>query len=241
MYTLGMARKARPMSHLETRHRGFQQRVMAMKTPPVSAQVPSSISRQTARPAAPRTVLGSTNATSPTDDDAFAPRQGATTRKTSSAKSNARMTVFNDDDAEGSTPISHNAWPDVGTKKARVKENIREVTKAGAGVPLRGGKKSASASAKIIPFEDTEENTTEEPERCIDALQQVACKTPAKSFIVPFCDDENEEGAVLPTPNKRDVEVNLLCSKRSREHSEAEALKRDPFKNYSNLELHDDR
>jgi hypothetical protein len=105
-------------------------------------------------------------------------------------------------------------YPDIGTRKSRVKENVPEVQKA-AGTTLKNAGRSrrvaSSSSAlgtntgsisKIVPYRDPSSGGFAE-EGSMSALPttKLPPKTPARSpTLVPFRDQDCPEGGVPSTP-----------------------------------------
>ena len=131
---------------------------------------------------------------------------------------NARPQVFVDPDgSEGRAAQVEGAvsFPDVGTRKARVKENIKEVSKMAGTTLKQAGKSRRIASSgtapKFVPFRDPEpdENTNEKesmppppipvnpPRRSHDG---VVPQTPSRRVaFVPFRDPDGETQARTPS------------------------------------------
>ncbi|KAJ7064726.1 other/BUB protein kinase [Mycena amicta] len=185
-YLLGIARRASPLEHLKARHADFQKRMM------LSAALPAS-PPSTVEVAAPkRTALATTSAAPGASLPARPTTVGTRTQRAPS--SNARFQVFEDPTSE-SADADGNAWPDLGTRKTRVKENVPG-TKKMAGSTLRQPGKSrrlasgASTTSSIIPYVDTEEDLMPPPslpgssKQACDAIPQ----TPATPKFVPFQD-----------------------------------------------------
>ncbi len=87
--------------------------------------------------------------------------------------------------------MEQNAWPDIGTRKTRIKENIPQ-TKKMVGSTVKQSKRVVSSSGtRIVPFIDPAENVTAPASKKRHASQ---------SRIVPFVDDSKEaEEEVPPT------------------------------------------
>lgn len=281
-YILGIARKAAPLERLESKHKEFQKRMMsssslamAPSTPAESAPA-ASTSTTTRRKVLGETASSSSSRSTRTTRSASAQSNSSATppiaSSSSSARPNARLQIFvdpsgtseNQDPADSPTP-----WPELGTRKERVKENLREVSKAG-GTTLKQSKAQASTTSKIAVFRDPE------PESEPPAIDMPPPPMPAakvKSSISVFRDEdpapEAPEAAVPSTPKFvpfRDEEVGLSYvhylilkhmlqpptptsstipgtimkakvigsgTERHGTSTEAEALRKDPFKNYS--------
>jgi hypothetical protein len=197
IYILGIARNAQPLDRLKNKHREFQKRMMTSTTSslPTSTPAPTSTSK--------RTVLGST--TAPTHEDVFTAPSSAPT-----PPPNARLQIYVD--PAPSLPHSRSLvpetdptpYPDLGTRKTRIKENIPEVKKAG-GSTLKsksGGKRvvsggSTTTTSKIAVFRDEEMGPPPTP---------VGMETPARK-VVPFASVMGgaAAGAVGFTPFRDEV------------------------------------
>ncbi|KAH9855355.1 Mad3/BUB1 homology region 1-domain-containing protein [Lenzites betulinus] len=278
-YLLGIARKAAPLERLEAKHREFQKRMMASPTLPSSSSASSTAS---ASPAAPTTA---TTRRKPLGDPgpAASSSRARSTRAVSARnpsisedvfsapaapRPNGRMPIFVDpsgdvendpDQATNPTP-----WPELGTRKTRVKENTVEVSKA-AGSTLRqaGRSKRAPSGSKIAVFRDPapdEEPSAEMPPPPVPVAKAKG-KPAAKSAIAIFRDEDEPAGKPEPsvpsTPKFvpfKDEESDTPAEPSSAHpasvmkpkaapavkpvtmSAEAEALRKDPFKNYSTEE-----
>jgi len=115
IYRVGLARKVYQRERLQTRYDDFKRRMISgIAEPPPPTQptlAPASKSRK---------ALGQVKASAPLTRSTDSP---ATT-------SNARLEVFVDGD-DGPVQEPGNEWPEFGTRAGRVKENLREVTRAG--------------------------------------------------------------------------------------------------------------
>jgi spindle assembly checkpoint component MAD3 len=161
-----------------------------------------------ALPAAPapavdtkRTALATTSAAS---TSSFPAPRAPASRDPHSAPSNARLQIFVDPASE-SADAAGNAFPDVGTRKTRVKENVPEAKKM-AGSTLRQPGKTrrtapgAAATSSFVPYVDTEADAMPPPpvpaaKKARDAVP----RTPSKNQIQPFVDEEPGTG-VPSTP-----------------------------------------
>lgn len=272
-YALGIARRASPLDHLQTRHSEFQKRMMSNILPTPGPSV-SPVHMP------PRSVLAASG---------LAPSSGTTSSmhhdlplasSTTRPAANARLQIFMDPtglESSQAAETSANAWTDLGTRKTRIKENVPEVKKF-AGTTLKqagrskrvasgsGSSSSASAAAsssKIIPYRDTAPADMAPPTVPAGKKGQDAVpRTPAKTKITPCVDDK--EGAGLGaglstpmfTPFRDDVpstptdtaapapesvmKVKKVGMKAPVLASEAEALRKDPLKNYSKASVEDD-
>lgn len=147
IYALGIARKAQPLEKLKNKYSEFKKRMLStssLSSIPSESSTPSSTITSSNR----RTVLSTTGSSSVLHTDVF----GSTT--TNPPRPNGRLQVFVDDapgsatttdDVETTTP-----WPDIGTRKTRIKENTQSSSKPD-GVKIKQAGKSkriAEASGK---------------------------------------------------------------------------------------------
>ncbi|KAI0049240.1 hypothetical protein FA95DRAFT_1604620 [Auriscalpium vulgare] len=268
IYLLGIHRihrQATPLEHLQMRHREFQKRMMlasSMPAAPPSPQAPStkaaskrkvlgesSTSRTASSSSSSRTARAPSVSTAPpVTEDVFG--AGASTR----ARPNARLQVFVDPSGEDSQAAG-NPWEELGTRKARIKENVPDVAKMGGTTLKQPGKHQRLASAgtsRIAVFKDPEpgdgdaagEEAMSPPRvpasRPKEKVKELAPKTPARGGFVPFTDEESApvtpfrdeasssaSGSAVPDTVMKAKRVGGDMS------SEAEALRKDPFKNYS--------
>lgn len=204
-YLLGIARQAAPLDRLVAKHGEFQKRMMtaaAMPPPPV----PNAPSRRTAlgvasssSTAAPLSAAISRVPASSLQVDTRGPRPG------SRPDSNARLQIFVDPSGAESVDAadSFTSYPDVGTRKSRVKENIPEVGKAAGSTLKQAGRTrriaSASSSAvasKIVPFRDPK------PDEDMKTKQSAAAvpKTPARNSTTVPSHEVPNGGGIPATP-----------------------------------------
>lgn len=232
-YLLGIARKAAPVERLQNKHREFQKRMMSSinaaaattTTPePAAPSASSSSSTRRALAEAPSSSSSSRTRASRTGS-ARTPGQLATPSPAPSApRPNGRMQVFVDPsgaDAEND-PSAAAPWPELGTRKSRVKENVPEVRKA-AGTTLRAAGRSsraatAAASGSRIPvYRDPEPGAAAEmPPPPVPSPAAAAASAAKKSALVVFRDEEDgvETPATPAFTPYRDEEVGALspCS-----------------------------
>lgn len=296
-YLLGIARKAAPLERLEAKHREFQKRMMASPTLPSSSSASSttSVSPAAAPASAPtrRKPLGDPGPAA-SSSRARSTRAGSARNPSISEdvfsapaapRPNGRMPIFVDpsgdvendpDQATNPTP-----WPELGTRKTRVKENTVEVSKA-AGSTLRqaGRSKRAPSGSKIAVFRDPapdEEPSAEMPPPPVPVAKAKG-KPAGKSAIAIFRDEDepaskpepsvpstpkfvpfkDEEVGRSPFDQRQRSEVGMQSDTQAEPSSahpasvmkpkaapavkpvtmsaEAEALRKDPFKNYSTEE-----
>lgn len=224
VYLLGIHRQASPIERLQSKHREFQKRMMstaaAPETPP-SPQRPTSTSQRkvlgdatTTKTSARSSRTGSTAGASPAlpQEDTFGSSIPARPRP------NARMQVFVDptgSEAQAAADSSVTPWEDLGTRKARVKENIPEISKA-AGTTLRQPGRhqrlaSASSGSRIPVFRDppavVEAEEMPPPSAPTTKKSKAPSQTLAKASFVPFRDDAAESRPSTPrfTPFRDEV------------------------------------
>lgn len=155
-----------PLDRLESKHREFQKRMMASinLSPPANDTPPTA-----PRPSSRRTALAESSSSS----TRTRPNRSGSTRAPPSAagdvfsapadapRPNGRIPVFVDPTGAGAEndPAQAAPWPELGTRKARVKENIPEVRKA-AGTTLRQPRSaragSTSTASRIPVYRDPE-------------------------------------------------------------------------------------
>ncbi|KAG2142459.1 Mad3/BUB1 homology region 1-domain-containing protein [Suillus clintonianus] len=268
-YLLGIARQAAPLDRLVAKHGEFQKRMMtAASMPPQPA--PNAPSR--------RTALGVTSSSS----DA-APLFASISRAPSSSSqtevhgsrpgprlgTNARLQIFVDPSGAESADATDSVtpYPDIGTRKSRVKENIPEVSKvagstlkqAGRTRRIASGSNSGAVAAKIVPFRDPgpdmeAKGVMAPPPVPMSRQKDALPKTPTRtSAVIPFHD--MPDGGGIPstprfTPFRDEPEMSTSAAMIAPETvmkpktvgggpmigSEAEALRKDPLKNYSTEE-----
>ncbi|EMD35481.1 hypothetical protein CERSUDRAFT_157263 [Gelatoporia subvermispora B] len=214
VYLLGIAWKADPVARLENKHRDFQKRMMsAISLPPATPT--DSTAAQTATSSTRRTVLGETPTPSSSSGGTRATRSSSrlnpstptdtiATPTPAVARPNARMQVFVDPSGTAENdPSEPSPWPELGTRKSRIKENIPEVSKA-AGTTLRqAGRTQRAASgagpSRIAVYRDPtpeveEDETASMPPPPVPASK----KEKTKSSIAVFRDDEAESDQIEP-------------------------------------------
>jgi hypothetical protein len=219
IYILGIARQASPIDRIKNRYREFQKRMMSATLPelPVPSIDPSSTGR---------TVLGDTTApgsSAPTVALSSTSHQNELTSPPS--RPNGRLQVFVDSSSEEqSAGIQTNAWPELGTRKGRIKENIPEVKKM-AGTTIRQPGRSARVAAstttvsQIVPYRDPEPSRRTEipplPARPSQRTKGVP-KTQGKSIEVFRDGEDTTEVPCTPkfTPFRDEVRlvISSICS-----------------------------
>ncbi|KAI0918641.1 hypothetical protein AcW1_009524 [Taiwanofungus camphoratus] len=276
VYLLGIARKAFPLERLENKHRDFQKRMMSsIMLPPTTLDASVSSSTSTTRrsvlaeaPPAPsslgrpRTARSGPTRNPSLNEDVFS-APSSSSSSTNPSRPNARLHIFVDPsgDAENDPSTSTTPWPELGTRKSRIKENIPEVKKA-AGTTLRqAGRAQRAASTvsapRIAVYRDPEPGQAVETEMPPPPVPMVKKSEKAKSAVVVFRDDgadNDDRSPTLPSTPKfvpfRDEEPATPSTSTSvvsgtimkpkaigprRDGlglTEAEALRKDPFKNY---------
>ncbi|KAF8186882.1 Mad3/BUB1 homology region 1-domain-containing protein [Mycena galopus ATCC 62051] len=236
-YMLGVARRASPLEHLKARHADFQKRMMCAAPLPALPAASAPVETK-------RTALATTSAASTSSLPA---KRAPASRD---APSNTRLQVFSDPTSE-SADAAGNAFPDVGTRKTRVKENVPE-TKKMAGSTLRQPGKTkrlasgAASTSSFVPYVDSEAEAMPPPpapiaKKARDAVPRTPSKNPMEPFVdeepgtpkfVPFQDEADAPAMSTPAPESV-MKVKKADMTESSPTSEAEALRRDPLKNYS--------
>ena len=168
---LGINRKAEPLDHLQRRHKDFQKRMMVAAPAPAPesdnaspatsiASVPTSVvprrkilgdstsfttsSSLSSTPGSQRSGIASASS----HDDVFSSNPASSSSTSSAARPNARMPIFVDPSGTRAEAGARSAWPELGTRKERVKENTRTVEKMeGTVLKQRGAAKAATKQA----------------------------------------------------------------------------------------------
>ncbi|KAF8635466.1 hypothetical protein AX15_000439 [Amanita polypyramis BW_CC] len=257
IYNLGIARKASPLDHLQNRCNEFQKRMLsnaAMPSTATSSNAPSSSiatasTSETRSSRQPRPALATSR---------LEPAASGSSRPTAAPSvPNSRLQIFVDPSGEAAEAGASNPWPDLGTRKSRIKENIPEVKKL-AGTTLKqssrpkrvasgsSGNSTGASSSRIVPYRDPD------PAQMPPPTVVVSKKNAA---FVPFVDNGDAVGAAPSTPTIprftpfRDedasaatpsagtdvdsvIKVKKASVKQPMPTSEAEALRKDPLKNY---------
>lgn len=270
-YLLGIARQAFPLDRLVTKHGEFQKRMMTAATIPPQ-RAPNAPPRRTAlgvtsssSAAVPLFVSNSQAPSSSSQADAHGSRPGPRLR------TNTRLQIFVDPSGAESADATDSVtpYPDIGTRKSRVKENIPEVSKAAGSTLNQAGRtrriasglNSGAIAPKIVPFRDPGPDMDIEakvvmapPPVPMSRQKDAVPKTPTRtSAITPFHDVP--DGGGIPstpqfTPFRDEPEMNTSAATIAPEavmkpktvgggpviESEAEALRKDPLKNYSTEE-----
>lgn len=211
MFLLGINRQAEPLNRLKTKHTEFQKRLMTSLAMPPSEDAPTPA--VTKRPA-----LAPSKSSHKSKAGSISGGLPSTSSVPVQPRPNARPQVFADPDgSEGRAAQVEEAasFPDVGTRKTRVKENIKEVSKMAGTTLKQAGKSkrigSSGAAPRFVPFRDPgpDENPNEQesmppppipanpPRRSRDG---VVPQTPSRrSAFVPFKDSEAEERNQTPS------------------------------------------
>lgn len=135
-----------------------------------------------------------------------APSASSSASQSAKSKSNARMAVFVDGvDGGEDTADTGNAWPEIGTRKTRIKENVKEATKMAETTYKQRPIKTNSRIERIVPYVDPE----------------------------PEADDAEAPVSLSASTGLGSAAENVMKQKLTKNASEAEALRKDPFKNYS--------
>lgn len=214
VYRLGIARKAEPLDHLESRYQDFQRRMISTRSAPPAETSDS-------QPARPKRQALATTAKGPsaTSSRTGGSRSAAEPLPAAASSSRPGFQIFVDPSGEGGElGEAENEWHDLGTRKTRVKENIPETKKlAGTTIKQAGkAKRVASASSgsssgsKIVPFKDPvdppgparKSATSSKAPSAKGTTEPSAAttrKTTSKGFV-PFVDDE--EPVPAPAPAK---------------------------------------
>ncbi|PCH35271.1 hypothetical protein WOLCODRAFT_107216, partial [Wolfiporia cocos MD-104 SS10] len=213
-YLLGIARKASPVERLENRHREFQKRMMASFMLPPAAPAASEASAfatpTTRRPAlaeaasssssSSRTRVTRSASTRARQEEAAPSPSPAPTQTPAAPRPNARIPVFIDPDGTADTdPASPSPWPELATRKSRIKENVPEVKKM-AGTTLRqAGRshRSAASSSRIPVYRDPESDSAAAMPPPAAPVSRQDSKSKSKSTFAVFRDDD---AAAAPQP-----------------------------------------
>lgn len=203
VYLLGIARKASPLERLENKHREFQKRMMASIhfSPPVT-EVPAASTSSSRRPALAEAASSSTRTRSSRSGSTRAPPSGDVfsppANPTAATRPNGRIPVFVDPagDAEND-PEQAAPWPELGTRKARIKENIPEVRKAQGTTLRQPGRatRAGSTASRIAVYRDPGPS---EGEAMPPPPVPSGKKEKGKSSITVFRDDDAGESSGSP-------------------------------------------
>ncbi|KAJ3840030.1 Mad3/BUB1 homology region 1-domain-containing protein [Lentinula raphanica] len=246
VYCLGIARKASPLEHLKSRYQDFQKRMMSSALPqiPIASAVPPTSTTRRAL------ITTSTAADIP-------PAPSVPRTRPHANRPNAPIPIFVDPSgsAARSAELEVNAWPDIGTRKSRIKENVPEKKKMAGTTVKQAGKTKRLASgptlSKIMPYRDPDPEEMPPPPLPASSVSRIP-STPAKeSSFTPSVDDDSK--AAIPSTPKftpfRDETAACIASSAVPDSvmkpkkavsvvqpqtpsSEAEALRKDPLKNH---------
>lgn len=289
IFRLGIARQADPCERLQKRYKDFQKRMMVSSPTigsPPEPPAPRAESVITQRPATDRrSPLGEQHKSPPTRTT---PIIAPSAVIPSSSSSNSRMQIFVD---PAGTAGDSNAYPELGTRKTRVKENTRETGKLGgttikqAGKTKRIASASGASSSKMAIFRDTPEppssgagsskmaifRDTPDPSPPAASSSKMAifrdtpvvssssfptlspgidlAKPAAAPKFVPFRDevcflsaiaalltDYFSQSAEIPVQHSMFSETVMKAKAAVEVASQAEALRKDPLKNYTDLD-----
>lgn len=233
VYLLGIARRAAPLERLESKHAEFQKRMMASPTLPSASTPEPTPAGPSSASGTKRKVLGETASSS--DSSRARSTRPASTRSPSVnedvfsappvARPNARMPVFVDPSGSGENadPSDPSPWPELGTRKARVKENVVETSKM-AGTTLRQSGRShrvtsSTSAPRMAVFRDEPgEIAAEMPPPPVPTSKKEKGKSAAKAGLAIFRDEvpaAQDEPPVPSTPKFmpfRDDEVRALLA-----------------------------
>ncbi|KAH0835873.1 hypothetical protein J3R83DRAFT_9749 [Lanmaoa asiatica] len=265
VFLLGIARHAQPLDHLQSKHTEFQKRMMSsitMPPPPVP------------EPSTRRTALGMTASSSSGPfgrGRAPSSSQDEVLGSGSRTVSNSRLQIFVDPTGSEPQEESPRSYPDIGTRKSRVKENVPEVQKAAGTILKNAGRArrvtsgssalgtNTESTSKIVPYRDPGPGEFADGEFMPAPLTtKLPPKTPARNAsMVPFRDPGCPDSCIPCTPRftpfrdepktpgtstglvaPETVMKPKVAGKGIAVLSEAEALRKDPLKNYSVDECH---
>jgi spindle assembly checkpoint component MAD3 len=110
-----------------------------------------------------------------------------------------------------SAEFDTNAWPDLGTHKTRIKENVPKTKKLNGTTIKQAGKSkrlASSGTSIIVPYVDPAPEDMPPPPVPAAKKVKTAMSTPAKASFTPFVD----EGAKVPstptfTPFRDEVRI----------------------------------
>ncbi|TFK26549.1 hypothetical protein FA15DRAFT_615434 [Coprinopsis marcescibilis] len=254
VYRLGIARKADPLDHLGSRYQEFQKRMMTRVSATPAAPAPTS------QPS--RKALAVTKSATAKFGSASSQSTVAATLPSVPSSSRAGFQIFSDTSGRGGEVIepSKGQWQDIGTRKTRVKENVPETQKLVGATIKQAGRSSRIASAsgtsssgssnsKIVPFRDPVEAPPSARPKAkpaaskgfvpfVDGKKEASpapTPTPATSTpkFTPFRDEaEDDSSRATPLLTDSIIKIKQTSVKAPVPASEAEALRKDPLKNY---------
>ncbi|KAI0300143.1 Mad3/BUB1 homology region 1-domain-containing protein [Multifurca ochricompacta] len=220
----------------------------------------TSASKSSTRLARPTSTTMTTH--SYAQDDVFGPGAGALPRP----KPNGRMQVFMDPsgvsgrDAQAIGDAAVTPWNELGTRKERIKENVSKVSKFHQTTlrqPGRQQRTPATSTSRIPVFKDPVPGDLMPPPPAPKGKEEVKdVPVPGTPLFVPFIDDVSNcmlrrcepysqwefqsdtppisSGAQAP---ESVMKVKTIGARGQSSSSEAEALRKDPFKNYPDKPL----
>ena len=153
IFLLGINRQAEPLDRLKAKHTELQRRLMtSLAAPPKEAPAPTVTKRPALAPSKPSHKVKAGSISGGLQSTSSVPVQ---------PRPNARPQIFVDPDgSEGRAAQVEEAvsFPEIGTRKTRVKENVKEVNKMAGATLKQAGKSKRIASSgtapKFIPFRD---------------------------------------------------------------------------------------
>ena len=193
IYNLGIARKASPLDRLQSRYNEFQKRMLSgAAIPSTATSLDASSSTSESRPSRSQRPALTTSRSTLTSS-------GSSRPITTPSGPNSRLQIFVDPSGVEAEAAEAAAWPDLGTRKSRVKENIPEVKKlAGTTIKQSGrskrvtsgnsGSSTAASSSRLVPYRDPEPVGMPPP------------PVPVSKKTAPFADCGDAAGAPSPTP-----------------------------------------
>lgn len=156
-YALGIARRAVPLGHLESRYEDFQKRMMSNIALPAPQPTSSRCNRQAL-----------TSVSNPMPSQPSRSSILPSSSSTQIPQSNSRLQIFVDPTGEGAQAAllaasnsNTNEWNELGTRKTRIKENAPETKKMVGSTIKQPGKSKrltegsgTGSSSKIAIFRD---------------------------------------------------------------------------------------
>ena len=194
IFLLGINRQAEPVDRLRAKHTEFQKRLMTSLAAPPPEETPAPTA--TKRPAL---ALAPSKSSHKSKAGSISGGLPSTSSLPVQPRPNARPQVFVDPDGSEGRAVQVEepfSFPDIGTRKTRVKENVREVSKMAGTTLKQAGKSkrvaSSGAAPKFVPFRDPEpdENANENESM-----------PPPPAPINPT--RRSRDGAVPQTPSRR--------------------------------------
>jgi hypothetical protein len=218
-FRLGIARGAAPLERLQAKHTAFQKRMMASTLAPASA----SSTTPAAVPSAPpkRRILGDSSKKPSTSTSAPLSAQPAP-----APRANAQIAVFVDDEPDNT--LATNAWPELGTRTARVKENVRApgpmagatLKQRRAPAPARSGGFAVFTGPEDEPAPASARKAADPARKAADPARKgakaaemlvpftdYAPVAAAAEAFVPFVDDDGGNGGFVPFCDEGEDEV----------------------------------